>query len=85
MEHEEQLSRAIGNAVGGVVPDNIGDFVIGDQICIAEILVNNGDIGLAVFAPTMTQRHLLLLTRALDQTVNSLIDTQETEGDADAA
>lgn len=85
MEHDDQLSRAIGEAATNVVPAEAGDYAVGDYLGIAEVLLNDGRIGLAVLAPTMTLRHLLLLIRALDQTVNSMINPDEpTEGDADA-
>jgi hypothetical protein len=72
MEKDERFRQAIDDAVALAIPGEAGDYILGDFVAVAEVLVEDGGLGLAILAPEMTHAQVTLLSRAVDQAVQAL-------------
>ncbi len=89
MKKETQLWDAISDAVADVIPNEDGQSLVGDYVTVAEVMVEDGRIGVAVLTPEMTPRLLALLAQAVAQSASSMFEGQlepfDSSGDANAA
>ncbi len=89
MNKETPLWEAISGAITDVIPAEEGQTLVGDYVTVAEVMVEDGRIGVAVLTADMTQRHVVLLARAIAQIADGFdesgIASATEQGESDAA